>query len=212
MATSRSPHPLGRDPFQRPTITPGPLGHNDAASPDTPASFVVDTPGPLGINDHADPLFRQRAKAKSIKPTQRSGNWDPDAAAAFLKDPINGWAGQKPYHQCAKAVRQAINAGHIATSNNPVSAADYKLYLPRLGFVPVSLASYAPQVGDIAVFPAIQGTRLIHGHIEMYNGKGWQSDYVQPPQPHDGRYGAGFFANRMWTATEFLIFRKRGAK
>ncbi|HBA87816.1 MAG TPA: hypothetical protein DCZ75_07435 [Geobacter sp.] len=58
MANSRSPHPLGRDPFQPPTLTPGPLGHNDAASPDTPISFVGDTPGPLGIKDYADPLRR----------------------------------------------------------------------------------------------------------------------------------------------------------
>lgn len=211
MATSRSPHPLGRDPFQPVGLTSGPLGHNDAASPDTPASYVGDTPGPLGVNDHADP-FRQRAKAKAVKVTARNMNWDPNAAAGFLKDPINGWAGQKPNHQCAKAVRQAINAGHIATPNNPVSAADYKLYLPRLGFVPVSLGTYAPQVGDVAVFPAIPGTKLIHGHIEMYNGEGWQSDYVQPPQPRDGCYGTGFFANHMWVATKFLIFRKRGAK
>ncbi|QWV97210.1 glycoside hydrolase family 104 protein [Geomonas nitrogeniifigens] len=54
MAGSRQFH-SHRDPFQRPSLTPGPLGHNDAASPDTPRSFVGDTPGPLGVNDHAEP-------------------------------------------------------------------------------------------------------------------------------------------------------------
>lgn len=55
MATSSSPHPLGRDPFHPPSRTPGPLGHNDAAAPDKPKTLLGDTPGPLGMNDHAAP-------------------------------------------------------------------------------------------------------------------------------------------------------------
>ncbi len=55
MANSRAPH-FHRDPFQRPALTPGPLGHNDAASPDTRRTHIGDTPGPLGINDHASPF------------------------------------------------------------------------------------------------------------------------------------------------------------
>ncbi|MBJ6798554.1 glycoside hydrolase family 24 protein [Geomonas propionica] len=58
MANSRQLH-LRRDPFQRPSLTPGPLGHNDAASPDSPRSFVGDTPGPLGMKDHGDPNIKQ---------------------------------------------------------------------------------------------------------------------------------------------------------
>ncbi len=55
MATSRLPHVLHRDPFQRPALSPGPLGHNDYASPDSSPHLRGDTPGPLGIKDHADP-------------------------------------------------------------------------------------------------------------------------------------------------------------
>lgn len=54
MATSRQMH-LRRDPFAPPTLTPGPLGHNDATSPHAPRTLVGDTPGPLGMNDHAVP-------------------------------------------------------------------------------------------------------------------------------------------------------------
>src|SRR5579864_6960406 len=40
--------------------TPGPRGHNDAADPETPDSFVGDTPGPLGGGgDFADPTRGQ---------------------------------------------------------------------------------------------------------------------------------------------------------
>lgn len=37
------------------TRTPGSLGYNDAASPDSPFWFLGDTPGSLGFNDHAAP-------------------------------------------------------------------------------------------------------------------------------------------------------------
>lgn len=75
MATSKSPHPLLRNPFQRPALTPGPLGHNDFASPDSPREFVGDTPGPLGRNDHADPSFMTTMKKmpSSSRPGPKRG-------------------------------------------------------------------------------------------------------------------------------------------
>lgn len=63
MANSRQLH-LHRDPFQRPSLTPGPLGHNDAASPSGPALVLTDTPGPLGKNDAADPSANDTKKAR----------------------------------------------------------------------------------------------------------------------------------------------------
>lgn len=207
MATSRSPHPLRRDPFQRPTLTPGPLGRNDAASPDTQRTLVGDTPGPLGIKDHATPRLQPRPKDKAKKPSITNGKWDPEAAVAFLKDKSNGWTGIRSKGRCARAVRHAINAGHLATPNNPVAAADYKRYLPTLGFVSLSIQGYSPKVGDIAVFPAVPKVQP-HGHIEMYTGDGWQSDYVQPIKGTEGKYGKGFFANAIWTTKPFTIFRR----
>jgi hypothetical protein len=53
MATSRKPGPFGLDPFRLCSLSPGPLGVNDAASPYAPAELVGDTPGPLGCNDYA---------------------------------------------------------------------------------------------------------------------------------------------------------------
>jgi hypothetical protein len=53
---SNSGNSIGLDPFKIATRTPGSLGHNDAASPDTPLWFLGDTPGSLGVNDYADPF------------------------------------------------------------------------------------------------------------------------------------------------------------
>ncbi len=43
------------DPFNLCPRTPGPLGINDAATPERPDGLLGDTPGPLGCNDHATP-------------------------------------------------------------------------------------------------------------------------------------------------------------
>jgi RHS repeat-associated protein len=118
------------------------------------------------------------------------GLWDTQAAAGYLTNPANGWMGTHSQGRCAAAVRRAINAGGVATPNNPVSASGYQNYLPSVGFQQVNRNGYQPQTGDIAVFPPITGNP--HGHIEMYTGNRWQSDYVQPPRQTDGSYGTGF--------------------
>ncbi len=70
MATSRQLH-LRRDPFAPPTLTPGPLGHNDSAAPNARRTLVGDTPGPLGMNDHADP--RTKTDTSTLKKNPGGG-------------------------------------------------------------------------------------------------------------------------------------------
>lgn len=78
---------------------------------------------------------------------------------------------------CALYVRRAIGAGGCPTFLQPPSACDYDMFLPDLGFVEVSEKGYAPEIGDIVVFSAINGHK--HGHICMYNGTQWISDFKQ---------------------------------
>lgn len=78
---------------------------------------------------------------------------------------------------CALYVRRAIGAGGCPTFLQPPSACDYEMFLPDLGFVKVSEKGYAPQIGDVVVFSAIKGHK--HGHICMYNGTQWVSDFKQ---------------------------------
>lgn len=63
MANSRQFH-FHPGPFKWPSRTPGPLGHNDAATPNTTKALAGDTPGPLGINDHGTPASRFRDKGE----------------------------------------------------------------------------------------------------------------------------------------------------
>jgi hypothetical protein len=59
MAKSRKAKPVGMIPIYLPSLTAGPLGHNDAGHPNRPRLLLGDTPGPLGINDHGDPNLRK---------------------------------------------------------------------------------------------------------------------------------------------------------
>lgn len=99
-----------------------------------------------------------------------------------------GWAKQnclnKSIGRCAKYVRLMLNAGGINTAGNPVSAYQYASFLPKLGFKHIaSIGTVDEQAkwtntngrpGDIAVMAHGQ-----HGHICMYTGYQWVSDFVQ---------------------------------
>jgi RHS repeat-associated protein len=102
---------------------------------------------------------------------------------------------------CALYVRKAIQAGGINTSSHPGSAKDYGPFLTKWGFHSVTSnindGNYSPMPGDIAVFMGFGNN--IHGswngHIEMFNGTQWISDFRQnyftpgpgyrkPPDPY----------------------------
>ena len=79
--------------------------------------------------------------------------------------------------RCALYVRRAIGAGGCPTFLQPPSACDYAEFLPDLGFSQIDTEVYMPQAGDIVVFSAIKGHK--HGHICMYAGNHWISDFKQ---------------------------------
>ena len=94
-------------------------------------------------------------------------------------------------------VRVAIEAGGITVGHegNRGSAYMYKDILPDLGFKEVATTNYTPKKGDIAVFPAISGHK--HGHIAMYNGSQWVSDFKQN----------SFFVASGYEKSNYKIFR-----
>ena len=93
-------------------------------------------------------------------------------------------ASSKALHQCAKYVRMAIEAGGLSTAGRPVSACNYKEFLPKIGFNFIgkihgkdnqsSWTKRSARPGDIAVMD-----HGVHGHICMYSGQRWISDFVQ---------------------------------
>ena len=97
---------------------------------------------------------------------------------------ISQHAEPKSVGRCARYVRTAMEAGGLSTNGRPVSAYQYKGYLPNIGFTAIGdIHGKAKQKewsdknakpGDISVMD--HGT---HGHICMWNGSKWISDFAQ---------------------------------
>lgn len=124
---------------------------------------------------------RQRAKVEAgmrLTIGERKAaatNFDPEKAAE--------WANTKAEHgskgRCAKYTREALEAGGIKLSR-PTSglAKDYGGSLEKAGFQTVPPMKYVPKKGDVIIFQPPDKAHKA-GHMQMYNGKKWVSDFEQ---------------------------------
>lgn len=116
--------------------------------------------------------------------------WNLEAAVKHLVDN----AKSKPTAECAKYVRRAIEAGGVTLIRHN-SAKDYGSSLIKVGFKKVTVPPpQRGQKGDVVVMQAI-GTH-IHGHMQMYSGSKWISDYNQ----------SGFYPYRV-SRPEYQFYR-----
>ena len=79
---------------------------------------------------------------------------------------------------CAKYVRRALQAAGYSFTPQPSAYQYANGTLASAGFVKLSNDNYVPQVGDVAVFN--RTAKNIHGHIQIYDGNQWVSDFRQP--------------------------------
>ena len=96
---------------------------------------------------------------------------DKHATSRYIDNKING--------HCGKAVRLAIAAGGRQVANTD-DAKDYGPKLVEAGFNQLDaqgLKNYTPQKGDVVVYPASPGHDS--GHMGMYDGTQWVSDFKQ---------------------------------
>ncbi len=111
--------------------------------------------------------------------------WDLDAAIAHLQNA----AFEHSKRRCGEYVHKAIDAGGIRlnTSYNPhgKSASGYGPILRHAGFLTVAPGE-KPQKGDVVVFQPVDGHP--DGHVAMYDGRTWISDFRQ----YDIYAGSGY--------------------
>ena len=101
----------------------------------------------------------------------RHCDWSPEQAAEYATE----HAEPKSVGLCALYVRKAINAGGIPLYKCG-SAWRYNEVLSILNFQEVATDEEL-KVGDIVVFQPIGGRK--HGHIAIWNGHQWVSDFRQ---------------------------------
>jgi len=82
--------------------------------------------------------------------------------------------------RCTEHVRKALEAGGAVIRERPLYAKDYGPTLIALGFRAVSIEPAVAERGDVAVFQDYSGQKVAAGHIQMFDGKQWVSDTVQP--------------------------------
>lgn len=107
-------------------------------------------------------------------PRQKAFNVD-KAAAAADRNSLND-----PSGYCARFVRKALQEGGAKLPEpHPVDAKDYGPHLEAAGMSKADKVEYTPEKGDVAVIQPYEKGKS--GHIQMYDGTTWVSDYKQNP-------------------------------
>ena len=122
-------------------------------------------------------------------PSFSSGRLDSSAPPALAAARAARAAHSRTLGLCARYVRQALqSAGYSFTPNNSAYQYATRGTLAEAGFVKLSNDNYQPQVGDVAVFN--RSSKNPHGHIQIFDGSQWVSDFVQskfsPYSSHNG--------------------------
>lgn len=122
-------------------------------------------------------------------------NYDSKKAAKF----ITQYSSNRSSKCCAGWITAAIIAG-----GEPcvlLRACDYPYLLPYIGFEEIvsdgskNLNNYNGKIGDIVVFPATD--KHVFGHIAMWNGTQWISDFKQK----------SFFCANSYRQVKYKIYR-----
>ncbi|MGY0408924.1 MAG: hypothetical protein ACWIPJ_11355 [Polaribacter sp.] len=124
----------------------------------------------------AKPTFNEPSSVSTLKSSASKAGLNIDDTINTLNK--NGLSKSSGY--CARYVRKALEGGGLDTSGRPVFAKNYGNFLLKKGFDKIGIDNYIPLKGDIAVFESFKGLKNhIYGHIQMFNGKQWISDFFQ---------------------------------
>ena len=92
-------------------------------------------------------------------------------------DYITNHAETHSTHMCAGYVVMAMWSGRCPIGPIVLPAYAYNKILPQIGFDEIPLKGYSPQKGDISVLP--RNSKHPFGHIAVYDGNQWVSDFKQ---------------------------------
>lgn len=99
-------------------------------------------------------------------------SWNKDAAISRIRSRASG----SSHSHCARYTREAIAAGGVNVDHT-LKAKDYGAPLKRAGFQEVPQGSTL-MAGDVVVIqPNVGGNGI--GHMAMYDGTTWFSDFRQ---------------------------------
>ena len=147
--------------------------HGDAAPLQSTDHQLVGTDD--GAEQNGNSVHSTKSISQSVMPSASTGIFDRSELSTWM----DAHALSRSSHHCAMYCRLGLEAAGLSTGDRPQSgdAGDYGPFLLRHGAKTVSPNSYDPQVGDVVVFDKTSSHP--HGHIEMYDGQHWVSDFMQ---------------------------------
>jgi hypothetical protein len=116
---------------------------------------------------------------------------------ARMVDYLRRHARSRSTGKCAAYVRRAIEAGGVGRLQRRAAAKDYGPSLIAAGFKEVVTTGGLCEKGDVVVIQACKGHP--RGHMAMYDGSRWISDFVQSGLYPSARY------RKEWT--DFKVYR-----
>jgi hypothetical protein len=141
-----------------------------------------DSSGGFGESDFENQVANMTLPSESgsnSKPSGEKNNPAFDVTKAVTELDKN--AGSKSTGYCAKNIRLALEAGgmKISLSERPGKAVGYSDLLESKGLTTVDVKDYVPIKGDIVVIQPYKAQSSQAGHIQMFNGSRWVSDFNQ---------------------------------
>jgi hypothetical protein len=98
--------------------------------------------------------------------------WNKEKAIEYL----NSHANSASLGRCAQYTRKAIEAGGVTLIQH-LSAKDYGPSLIQVGFYALDFDPTVYEAGDVVIIGTFTGNA--HGHMAMFNGEVWVSDFKQ---------------------------------
>ncbi len=123
-----------------------------------------------------------------LNATQSVSSLDANAAPAIAARIASGAAHGRSIGRCALYVRKALQAAGYKFTSQASAYMYANGTLKSAGFTRIDSNNYQPQLGDVVVFN--RTSKNPHGHIQIYDGNGWVSDFRQnkfsPYSQHNG--------------------------
>lgn len=135
-----------------------------------------------------------------------------------MKDNPKKYGNKNPLYgngQCASYVASGLEAAGFKFKRTN-SAKNYGVPFEKAGFENIAEGGggsfpekYSPRKGDVAVFDSYDPINKPHGHIAIFNGNNWASDFDQLNSMDSEKVGIGFWANNSYRTEQpsFVIYR-----
>ncbi len=150
-----------------------------------PVTSLQSTHKPSTPATYSNPFLNNRSTSSSSASSVKDGSPLEIMATYAMRNGLD-----KSTSRCALYVRRALQAAGYKVTPQPSAYMYNNGEMAKLGFKKIPTTNYRPQVGDVVVFN--KTPKNPHGHIAIYSGSQWVSDFKQPSMMIYGENHRGY--------------------